>query len=67
MVDRLERIDELLEYIRTEKSTKVSRILGIFGLKYGLREDTLLSYLRQLESAGKIKLSLPSDTAEIVE
>jgi len=65
--DRMERIDEVLNFIRNHKPTKLSDLIGYFGLEYGLTQKTILSYLQTLEAAGKVKVDRFEDTVILVE
>lgn len=66
VAERLQRIDDLLEYLKDKNPAKLSQLLGVFGVKYGLTEVTIESYLRQLEAAGKIKINRLEDTVQLI-
>ncbi len=59
--ERQERIQEVFEWIKKKcqnnHPVQVSEISGVFGVKYGLTESTILSYLRALDATGKIVLT----------
>lgn len=65
--DRFARMNDFLEKIAASKDHSLNKIVGEFGLKYGLRSQTVLAYVEQLQQAGKLKVNYSEDTVEIVE
>jgi len=64
--DRAEKIQLVYEFIKEHKGAKLSEILGKFGVEYGLREETIMSYLEVLEAAKKIRIDRYADLVELL-
>ena len=55
-LDRLIRIQELLNFIQKEGELELDLILGWGGLRWGNREETIMAMLKQLEKARLIEI-----------
>jgi len=64
--DRAEKIQLVYEFIKEHNGAKLSEVLGKFGIEYGLREETIMSYLEVLEAAKKIKIDRFADQIQLL-
>jgi len=67
IIGRVERIEAILKFIEKKNPAVLSEVLGVFGIKYGITEKTILAYLRQLEGAGKVILDRIDNKVSIPE
>ena len=62
---RLERLEELYNFIKKNNPTTLSKIEGTFVLKWGFTRRKLMEYLYQLSNAGKIKFDPYTEKVEL--
>ena len=55
--ERLERMNTLLKLIEKNGGVMhIDKIIGYMGIEYGLSERKIKEYIKQLSSAGKLKV-----------
>lgn len=64
--DRIERINNLLQLVKTEPTHNLTFIMGKFSLDTGLTEGKIREYLRILETQNKVKIDWLNGTVESV-
>ena len=61
---RQQNIQAMKEIIRDEQPIRQSKLMGLMGI-YGLREKTILSYLKVLQDSGFVEYNGKEETWKI--